>query len=330
MGHMLRAATDDDPSATILSVDGIGAHDHILRSAMLERLATMREVFAILPFVRLSYGTPSRHSWWDEEGGEQGDPLSVLHWDAGALEEVAATEEERRLWEAIPFVSDLQCGWQILLQSANPGANHTLRTVPPSLSREYAVAHDDGLWGTAHALLGQIPGSADELSQARSMATLLMRMGGLGLRCAERIREAGYWSSWADALSMIHHRNPSIAEVKYKFIKTTFIKKKFSSKTTFIKNQFHQKTIFIKMPHFHQKPFSSKTNFIKNQFHQRPLSSKTIFIKNQFHQKPISSEHFLSEGPSHKHGLCPPLGSQLAFLLNIAGRRPAMFSRKAR
>ena len=31
--------------------------------------------------------------------------------------------------------------------------------------------------------------------------------------------------------------------------------------------------------------------------------------------------------PSHKHGLCPPLGSQPAFLLNIAGQcsaeRPA-------
>ena len=67
-------------------------------------------------------------------------------------------------------------------------------------------------------------------------------------------------------------------QVKYKFIKTTFIKKKFSSKSTFIKI------------HFHQKPLSSKTNFIKKplsskcHFHQKPLSSKTIFIKNHFHQ----------------------------------------------
>ena len=104
VGHMLRAATDDNPSATILSVDGIGAYDHILRSAMLERLATMREVCAILPFVRLSYGTPSRYSWWDEagqrrtvtqaEGGEQGDPLMPHLFSIGiqgALEEVAAT-----------------------------------------------------------------------------------------------------------------------------------------------------------------------------------------------------------------------------------------------
>ena len=29
-------------------------------------------------------------------------------------------EEERRLWEAIPWVPDVQCGWQILLQCAGP------------------------------------------------------------------------------------------------------------------------------------------------------------------------------------------------------------------
>ena len=121
-------------------------------------------------------------------------------------------------------------------------------------------------------------------------------------------------------------------------------------------NHFHQKKFFIKN-HLHQKPLTSKTTyiknhshqttFIKNHFHQKPLSSKTNFIKNQFHQKPISSEHFLSEGPttraktiqclcesvaarrpstpSHKHGLCPPLGSQLAFLLNrqCSAERPA-------
>ena len=38
---MLRAATDRDGSATILSVDGTGAYDHVLRAAMLERLEKM-------------------------------------------------------------------------------------------------------------------------------------------------------------------------------------------------------------------------------------------------------------------------------------------------
>ena len=59
VGHMLRAATDVNTSLTILSVDGIGAYDHILRSAMLVRFHTMPEAQSLLPFVRTSYGQPS-------------------------------------------------------------------------------------------------------------------------------------------------------------------------------------------------------------------------------------------------------------------------------
>ena len=29
-------------------------------------------------------------------------------------------EEEQRLWDAIPWIPDLQCAWQVLLQSAGP------------------------------------------------------------------------------------------------------------------------------------------------------------------------------------------------------------------
>ena len=88
---MLRAATDADPRLTILSVDAIGAYDHILRSAMLGRL--MPGARQILLFVRLSHAQPSTYGWFDEdgqrragsqaEGGEQGDPLMPLlfsHW----------------------------------------------------------------------------------------------------------------------------------------------------------------------------------------------------------------------------------------------------------
>ena len=53
--------------------------------------------------------------------------------------------EERQLWNAIPYVKDLQCTWQLLLQSANPRANHTLRTLPPSFSSDYAQEHDNGI-----------------------------------------------------------------------------------------------------------------------------------------------------------------------------------------
>ena len=41
VGHMLRAGTDANPNLTVLSVDGIGAYDHVLRASMLTRLRNM-------------------------------------------------------------------------------------------------------------------------------------------------------------------------------------------------------------------------------------------------------------------------------------------------
>ena len=84
----------------------------------------------------------------------------------------------------------LQCAWRILLQSSSPRANHTLRTLPPKLSAQYAQGHDEGMWNTAKALLGEVPSTAEEVREAERVARLPMRMGGLGLRsagpCADR------------------------------------------------------------------------------------------------------------------------------------------------
>ena len=113
------------------------------------------------------------------------------------------------MWRVIPTVPDLQCAWQILLQSANPRANHTMRTMPPSQSATYCCVHDAGIWETAKALLGDIPG--DRELEAQQLSTLPMRMGGLGLRSAERCAPAAYWASWADAFPMISKRNPEVA-----------------------------------------------------------------------------------------------------------------------
>ena len=101
IGHMARAATDKDANLTLLSVDGIGAYDHIFRASMLGRLKNMPKARAIFPFVRLFYAQPSRHSRVDEGTVElspkqkvvQGDPLMPLLFSIGiqqALEEVAA------------------------------------------------------------------------------------------------------------------------------------------------------------------------------------------------------------------------------------------------
>ena len=114
--------------------------------------------------------------------------------------------KERALWEAIPTVPDLQCAWQILLQSANPRTNHTIRTKPPSCCAAYCSAHDEGIWNTAKVLLDVHPEG-----ETQQLATLPMRMGGLGLRSAVRCSPAAFWVSWADALQMISERTPDVA-----------------------------------------------------------------------------------------------------------------------
>ena len=85
VAHVLQTLTDVDPSATILSVDGIGAFDLVSREAMLRGLLTVEGGESVLPFVRQFYGSVSTYLWQDDEGivhdvhqgegGEQGDAL---------------------------------------------------------------------------------------------------------------------------------------------------------------------------------------------------------------------------------------------------------------
>ena len=117
---------------------------------------------------------------WQPEGiTVLGTPIGSDQYTATKMD--ARIAKERRLWDAIPSVPDLQCAWQILLQSVDPRANHSMRTLPPTLSAAYCDAHDAGIWATARALLG---GILQEDEEARQRATLPMRMGGLGLRSA--------------------------------------------------------------------------------------------------------------------------------------------------
>ena len=138
-----------------------------------------------------------------------GTPIGSVQFVAEMME--AKIVEERRLWDIFPLVPDLQCARQMLVQSANPRANHTLRTSPPGDWAGYAEADDVGMWNTAMALLRGVPGTDAEREQACQVATLPMRMGGLGLRSAQRCSMAAYWASWADALPLISERNPEVA-----------------------------------------------------------------------------------------------------------------------
>ena len=64
--------------------------------------------------------------------------------------------------------------WQLSDQSANPRANHTIRTMQPSQSAVYCRTHDVGIWHTARELLEDIP--SDREAEAQQLSTLPMRI----------------------------------------------------------------------------------------------------------------------------------------------------------
>ena len=100
--HAVRAMTDAHSTSTVLSVDGIGAYDHVFRSAMLSKLHSEPHLHGLLPFVRAMYSDTSRYSWRDAtgtqhvilqcEGGEQGDPLMLLLFSLGIHDALAETK----------------------------------------------------------------------------------------------------------------------------------------------------------------------------------------------------------------------------------------------
>eukprot|EP00973_Karenia_brevis_P046951 6514131-Karenia_brevis.AAC.1 len=81
-----RFALESNDDLVLLSVDGIGAYDHMSRRAMLTRLDQLAEARSLLPFLLQFYGQRSTYLVYNEaenrmrdllqgEGGEQGDPL---------------------------------------------------------------------------------------------------------------------------------------------------------------------------------------------------------------------------------------------------------------
>ena len=68
VARVVRSLIELDPRKTLLSIDGIGAFDHIKRKAMMEALHTNPELASLLPFVRLFYGKDSKYVWYDDDG----------------------------------------------------------------------------------------------------------------------------------------------------------------------------------------------------------------------------------------------------------------------
>ena len=140
---------------------------------------------------------------WNPEGLKVlGTAVGTPRFHQAASEERLQKEEE--FWRTIPWVRDLQCAWQLMLQCAGPRCHHFLRTVPPSLSAACAAGHDRGLQQVMNGLL---EGLVSRHEVARTIASLPTRMGGLGIRSAKRVAPA-YWASWADASPMVETRLP--------------------------------------------------------------------------------------------------------------------------
>ena len=134
----LRAATETDPRTTVLSIDEVGAYDHISRASMLEALRTHEPLTGLLPFAAMFYGQASRYVYYDEEGvghevlqgegGEQGDPLMPGLYALG--QHAALLELHAHLGEGLyAFLDD------VYITSTPERTLPALRAAQASLSR---------------------------------------------------------------------------------------------------------------------------------------------------------------------------------------------------
>ena len=66
--HALQGLVELDPDSTVVSIDGISAYDLISRESMMTGLFRMEGGSAVLPFVRMFYGSLSECLWADNQG----------------------------------------------------------------------------------------------------------------------------------------------------------------------------------------------------------------------------------------------------------------------
>ena len=55
-----RAALELDPGLGLISIDGVGAYDHISRKAMFDALNKLPAAREMIPFLRMFYGQQSK------------------------------------------------------------------------------------------------------------------------------------------------------------------------------------------------------------------------------------------------------------------------------
>ena len=147
---LLHTATTLDPRATVLSVDAVGAFDHVSRQAMLEGLQTRPALEPLLPFARQFYGSRSLYTWLDAdgcehdiaqgEGGEQGDPLMPALYSLAVHPALEASAAHLRDGEAVfAFLDD------------------TYIVAPPERVAAVHATLQEALWSHARRQVGSLP-----------------------------------------------------------------------------------------------------------------------------------------------------------------------------
>ena len=112
MAHALQGLTfDRDDEATVLSIDGISAHDLISRRAMLTALANVED----------NLGTV--HEVEQGEGGEQGDALMPLLFSLGQHDALRTVQSSlQREEQLFAFLDDI-C---VVCKPRRVGVVHTI------------------------------------------------------------------------------------------------------------------------------------------------------------------------------------------------------------
>ena len=68
VGQALRLLSDAAPDRVIVSLDGIGAYDHVRRAAFMAKLLSTPSLHPLIPFVRMWYSRQSCFLWTDDDG----------------------------------------------------------------------------------------------------------------------------------------------------------------------------------------------------------------------------------------------------------------------
>ena len=135
---------------------------------------------------------------WNAAGIKiQGTPVGTADFEHEIC--AARLAEEDKLWKAIKWI---------------PAG----RSPMPPLFEDHAAISFRGVCGrarcgdaTSHGIFVGRVARRRQQEVATQIASLPMRMGGLGIRSASRMAPSSFWASWADALPMLQDRLPSIS-----------------------------------------------------------------------------------------------------------------------